>query len=377
MFDRAGGVHMTHADDLLPIGLQDRLPADTRRVNHAMRACLGVLDAHGYDQVRPPMIEFEKSLAGRMKGVQPRRMFRFVDPASLRTLALRADITPQIGRIAATSLAEAVRPLRLAYCGEVLAITADQLDPARARLQLGGELVGADSLAAASEIVNLALEALRAAGLDHISLDFTLPDLVDTLAKEALPIADDNIEAVRRELDMKDAGGLKAAGGAAYVPLLYASGPLPDAVARLRALGVGGPLARRLDALEAIAARLPEDVRVTLDPSERHGFEYQSWLGFTLYARGVRGAAGRGGTYRIEGTGEVASGFTLYADRLAEALPDPQSGRLLYLPLDADHAAAAALRDAGWRTIAALDEGEDPAALGCTHRLEGAQPVAL
>ncbi|MCP5378967.1 MAG: ATP phosphoribosyltransferase regulatory subunit [Novosphingobium sp.] len=32
-------------------------------------------------------------------------MFRFVDPASLRTLALRSDITVQVGRIAATSIA--------------------------------------------------------------------------------------------------------------------------------------------------------------------------------------------------------------------------------------------------------------------------------
>ena len=30
-------------------------------------------------------------------------MFRFVDPASLRTLALRSDITVQVGRIAATN----------------------------------------------------------------------------------------------------------------------------------------------------------------------------------------------------------------------------------------------------------------------------------
>jgi len=39
--------------------------------------------------------------------------------------------------------------------------------------------------------------------------------------------------------------------------------------------------------------------RLTLDPSERHGFEYQSWFGFTLYAEGIPGAIGRGGTYSI------------------------------------------------------------------------------
>ena len=104
---------MTQPTDLLPEGLQDRLPTSAERITSAMRACLDALDAHGYDRVRPPLLEFEDSLASRMQGVQTRRMFRFVDPGSLRTLALRSDITPQVGRIAATSLKDAPRPLRL------------------------------------------------------------------------------------------------------------------------------------------------------------------------------------------------------------------------------------------------------------------------
>ena len=349
-----------------------------------MHACLDVLDAHGYDRVRPPLLEFEASLAGRMAGVsvgESSAMFRFVDPASLRTLALRSDMTPQIGRIASNSLASAPRPLRLAYCGDTVVIKASQLDPARERLQLGAELIGADSVAAACEIVSLAVEALGAAGLTGISVDFTLPDLVDTLAEKAFPLAPEQIEGVRRELDTKDAGGLKAAGGAAYLPLLYATGPFPDALAAMRAIDAGGALRSRLDALEAIAASIGETsspgARITLDPTERHGFEYQSWFGFTLYAEGLRRAAGRGGTYRIAGSNEAATGFTLYLDRLAEAAPQPAARPLVWLPFGHDRAAAAALRAEGYRTLAQLAEGEDPAALGCTHTLAGGALAAL
>ncbi|MFN7159906.1 MAG: ATP phosphoribosyltransferase regulatory subunit, partial [Erythrobacter cryptus] len=151
---------MTKPNDLLPEGLEDRLPQEAPRISAMMRACLDVLDAHGYDRVRPPLLEFEASLAGRMAGVEvgeKSSMFRFVDPASLRTLALRSDITPQIGRIAATRLAAAPRPLRLAYCGDTVLIKASQLDPARERLQRGAELIGTDSVAAASEVVMLAV----------------------------------------------------------------------------------------------------------------------------------------------------------------------------------------------------------------------------
>lgn len=371
---------MTQPNDLLPEGLEDRLPLEAARITAMMDACLEVLGAHGYDRVLPPLLEFEASLAGRMAGVkvgETSTMFRFVDPASLRTLALRSDITPQVGRIAATSLADAPRPLRLAYCGDTVVIKASQLDPARARLQLGAELIGSDSVAAASEAVMIAIEALKAAGLTGISVDFTLPDLVDTLAERAFPLAPEQIEGVRRELDTKDAGGLRAAGGAAYLPLLYATGPFDTALAGLRTVDAGGALKSRLDGLEQIAATIGEAARITLDPTERHGFEYQSWFGFTLYADGLRRAAGRGGTYRIAGSEEAATGFTLYLDRLAEAAPQPEAAPLVWLALGHDRAAAAALRASGARTLAQLAADENPRERGCTHRLDGAELTAI
>ena len=247
--------------DLLPEGLEDRLPETTLVAARTVRAILDTMDAHGYDRVQPPTIEFEKSMASRMAGVQSRRMFRFVDPVSLRMMAIRSDMTVQVGRIAATSLAAAARPLRLCYSGQVLTIKGDGLDPARERQQLGAELVGSDSVAAAAEVVSLAIETLRAAGATGISVDFTLPDLVDTLAAKALPLGGSAIEAVRRELDAKDAGGLVAAGGEAYLPLLEAIGPFDAAIQRLAAFDVGGALASRIAALREIAARVGSAAR--------------------------------------------------------------------------------------------------------------------
>jgi len=373
--------------DLLPEGLEDRLPPAAAAAARITRAIMDVLDSHGYAPVQPPAIEFERSLASRMAGIEPRRMFRFVDPASLRTLALRSDITPQIGRIAATRLAQAPRPLRLCYAGQVLTIAGAGLDPTRERLQLGAELIGNDSVAAAGEIVAMAIESLRAAGATGISVDFTLPDLVDALAQQALPLAPGKISAIRRELDAKDAGALVEAGGEAYLPLLYATGPFDTAIQRLDAILEANPaapaaLAGRIAALRAIAARLDGSARLTLDPSERHGFEYQSWFGFTIYAEGLRGALGRGGSYHILGADgsaeEPAIGFSLYPDPLVETQAAQVSARdTLFLPLGHDAETAARLRTIGWRTLAALAPADDARALGCTHRLDGGEVVTL
>jgi len=368
---------MTKNTDLLPEGLEDRLPQSATRITTAMRACLDALDSHGYDRVRPPLLEFESSLASRMEGVRTRGMFRMIDPVSLRTLALRSDITPQIGRIAATSMKDAARPLRLAYCGDTALIKASQLNPARERLQLGAELIGADTVEAAAESVLTAIAALEAAGVTGISVDFTMPDLVQTLLQGEGSLDEETTDAIRRELDTKDAGGLKAAGGEAFLPLLYATGPIDKALSQLREFDGEGALTTRIDGLAAIAARIGDSARVTLDPTERHGFEYQSWFGFTLYAEGLHGAIGRGGTYKIGGTDEAATGFTLYLNALAQIAPQPEPVRVVFLPFGYDTKAAADLRTQGWRTKAQLSDSDDPAALGCTHTLASEKPVAL
>lgn len=295
-------------------------------------------------------------------------------------MALRGDITVQVGRIATTLMAQAARPLRLCYHGQVLRLRARQLRPEREITQLGAELVGNDGVAAASEIVSVAIDALEAAGVRDITVDFTLPDLVETLAIKALPLALDQIDAVRAELDMKDAGGLSAMGASAYLPLLAATGQFAEAVERLRAIDAGGALTSRITGLETIADAVRDRATLTLDPTERHGFEYQSWFGFTLFAKGYTAALGRGGTYSIprpDGTTEVATGFSLYPDPLIDRLPEGEGDKRLFLPLGHDPLVARKLRAQGWNTINALSPADDAAKAACSHQLgdDGVTPA--
>jgi ATP phosphoribosyltransferase regulatory subunit len=178
---------------------------------------------------------------------------------------------------------------------------------------------------------------------------------------------------------MKDAGGLSALGADAYLPLLAATGPFAEAVEKLRAIDAGGALASRIRALEAIASTVAGRANVTLDPTERHGFEYQSWFGFTIFAKGYSAALGRGGTYyidRADGSPEPATGFSLYPDPLID-LADESTIRRLFLPLGTDAATGANLRHEGWVTVAALDENDSALVLGCTHIWADGQAVPV
>lgn len=361
---------------LLPEGFRDRLPplADTAAAIEAR--VLGVALSYGYERVDPPLAEYEDQLAGRLKSARPQDSVRFVDPLSQATLAIRPDITAQVGRIAATRMGHHPRPVRLCYAGPVLKLRATELRPDRAMRQIGCELIGRDSVAAAGEIVAVATEALAAAGVAGVSLDFTLPDLVETLADGPLPVAPQRLAELRERLDAKDAGGVTAI-EPRYLPLIEAAGPFATALERLRAFDFAGVLESRLDGLAAIAAALDPALPITLDPTERHGFEYQSWIGFSFFAAGVASEIGRGGSYAVmldEGEEEPAVGFSLFPDALVDQGGRAVERRRLFLPFATDAAAGAALRREGWVTVAALDPYDTAEAQLCTHVLVGGQP---
>ena len=304
-------------------------------------------------------------------------MLRFIDPVSGANLALRHDMTGQVGRIAATRLAHYARPLRLAYGGPVLRVRGDQLRPEREALQAGAELIGKDSVAAVAEVLRLAVEALGGTGLTGLTVDITLPEFVAELAAGPWPLEAYQLAEAQRLLDAKDVAGLRALGAERYEVLIAAAGPADAAFTKLRALGLGGRLAAMLDdAAEVIAAL--GDTPATLDPTERHGFEFQSWIGFSIFATGVRGEVGRGGAYTIvhpDGHEEPAVGFSLYVDGLVDAGLGEVRHRRVLLPLGAAADIGTKLRADGWATVAALDTDANAQAFRCTHIWNGVEAV--
>ncbi|MEQ1510251.1 MAG: ATP phosphoribosyltransferase regulatory subunit [Sphingopyxis sp.] len=349
---------------LLPTGFRDRLPPEADASARLVRCILDTLAAHGYERVQAPLAEYEASLTAAL-GTSSRDLLRFVDPVSGETMAVRSDITGQIGRIARAQMAHHPRPLRLSYGGPVVKLRSTQLRPEREMMQVGAELIGLDSIAAASEIIAVAIAALRAAGVAAITIDLTMPDLIGTLA----PTGD--LDAIKAALDAKDVAAVPDA----LAPLIAAAGPANAAIARLKAFDTLGALASRIVAFEAIIAALPVDITVTLDPTERHGFEYQTWLGFSLFSAATSGEIGRGGSYRIGD--EPAVGFSAYIDPLIDAGLALAERRRLFLPLGHDAAIAAQLREAGWVTVAALTPDDNAEAQICTHILRGAAPTLI
>ena len=369
---------------LLPAGLADDLPPHADNEAAVIDSLVAAFRAYGYERVKPPLIEFEASLLDGPGAALAQQTFRVMDPQSQRMLGVRADMTVQVARIAATRLRDRPRPLRLSYAGQVLRTRGSQLRPERQFAQAGFELIGSNSLEADLEAVVLAVEALRGAGVKDLSVDITLPHLMATVAKE-LGIDTDRLSRLREALDRKDAAALapfeEVDRQGFLTRMLDATGPADTALKKLKALQLPSESAGLVDAAANLVDMVREtldDVALTLDPTEYRGFEYHSGISFSVFARDVRGELGRGGRYTLEG-GEPATGFSVYLDSLRRAVPRRDAGPLVYVAASEGFDACRRLHGEGWRTLRGFDDGGESAArrLGCTHILRGAEVVSL
>ena len=370
---------------LLPAGLRDILPPDAQIEAETVERLMAILGSHGFERVKPPLVEFESSLLGGPGDAMAQDTFRLMDPISQRMIGVRADMTLQIARIATTRLVKQPRPLRLSYAGQVLRVRGTQLRPERQFGQVGAELIGADEVSADAEVVCLAAEALTAIGVAGLSVDLTLPKLVPRILAE-LGVTGDGAASLREALDHKDATAIDALGGFAAEllgKLMATAGPATRALERMARIPLpdvaAAELARLSETVALIRAVHPE-LSLTIDPVENRGFEYHTGLSFTLFARGIRGELGRGGRYLAGGPAtpvkgvasstEPATGFTLYTDTVLRAVPPAPPARRIYLPHGTPREAGARLRLEGWVTVAGLAPAvplDEARRLACSH----------
>lgn len=372
-----------HHPALLPAGFRDVLPPEGAQEACSEEAIMDCFDSYGYQRVKTPLLEFEETLFAGGGATTADQTFRLMDPGSQRMMGLRADTTPQIGRLAAGRLGSAPRPLRLAYSGQCLRVRGTHLQPERQIAQAGIELIGCDRAEADAEVILTAAAALAAVGLPDISIDLTAPRLVLFLMEQVEP---QHRSALSRALDRKDSAAvagfadrqigvllqlLEATGLAdRVIPALLAI-DLPDA-ARIHAV-------RLAETVAAIHAQNPS-LTLTVDPIEFRGYQYHNGICTTIFAPGRQAELGRGGRY-LSGNAEPATGITLYPDTIVRVAPSPKLRPRLYLPYGTTVSSAEDCRKRGFATVAGLGAeisyADEAARLGCSHLYSDGKIIAL
>ena len=316
---------------LLPESLADVLPAEARRIEELRRSLLDLFRTYGFELVAPPLVEYIDSLLSGTGSDLNLRTSKLVDQLSGRTLGIRADMTPQVTRIDAHLLNRA-GVTRLCYCGPVLHARPAGLLSSRELLQIGAEIYGHAGVEADLEIIRLALESTRLAGVKSVRLDICHAGLVRSIidTDPAARLRADEIMVLLRD---KDSPGIAELGvgpdgllvatvrALACLPGLYGSATV---LARARELLPALPgVVAALDTLESLLSAL-DDVSVGIDLADVGSYGYHSGVTFSVYAEGWHDALVQGGRYddvgRAFGRARPATGFSLDLRKLAAGL---------------------------------------------------------
>ena len=155
-----------------PEGVTDYLSneyAFKKKIENNIQA---VFDKYGYKAIDTPTFEFLQVYEG-MGGIESKRIHKLLDRDG-SILGLRPDITPAIARIVATTPykdSSEKDPAKLCYIGNCFRYNEHYQGKMREFTQAGVEYIGANNAAADTEVLELAINSLLAAGLKDFNID--------------------------------------------------------------------------------------------------------------------------------------------------------------------------------------------------------------
>ncbi|MBU1357912.1 MAG: ATP phosphoribosyltransferase regulatory subunit [Gammaproteobacteria bacterium] len=319
---------------VLPDHIADVLPSEARHIEELRRQLLDTARGYGFELVMPPLLEHLESLLSGTGEALDLQTFKLVDQLSGRTMGLRADTTPQVARIDA-HLLNRRGVTRLCYCGPVLHARPDRPHASREPLQFGAEIYGHSGLEADTEVLRLALDCLRAAGVTERVQGAVIVDLADARIVQSLldgvRLDSAVVPRVHAALAAKDLSSLRtltagfpatAREGLLALPQLYGDVAVLDEARR--ALPDSPALRAALSDLRQLAGRV-EGAKVSFDLADLRGYAYYSGVRFGMYTDGATDALVRGGRYdevgAVFGRNRPAVGFSLDVRELVGVLP--------------------------------------------------------
>ena len=355
----------------LPDQIADVLPSEARHIEELRRQWLDTARSYGYELVMPPLLEHIESLLTGTGEALDLQTFKLVDQLSGRTLGLRADTTPQVARIDA-HLLNRKGVARLCYCGPVLHTRSDRPHATREPLQLGAEIYGHAGPEADLETQMLALQGLRASGIDGLSVDMADVRVVNSLlAGATIPArllsqihaalaAKDAPELNSLTVDIED---LRPASREALQNLLQLYGDVKVLDEAEKVLQPFDLARKALLNLKWLALHVQDFATVSFDLADLRGYAYYSGTRFAIYGHGAELA--RGGRYdevgAVFGRNRPAVGFSLDLKELVNVLPARPLKAAVRAPWaeNADLSVAIAKLRAGGDTVACVLPGHE------------------
>ena len=322
----------------IPSGVQYFFDEEARTRRHIEREVMSVFEGWSYSEIILPIFDYADLFALGMGKEQAEMTYRFTGRDG-KLLALRPEMTSLVARTVATRFQKRSRPIRLCYSGEVFRWDEPRAGRQYEFHQLGLEHIGSDRLESDTEVLVVAIEALRRIGLEKFTITLGHVGFFNGVADE-LKLDDDQRNGLQRIIDRKEtaelnnflASRVRTANCEALSRLVLLAGKraiLDDArrlISNAKSFAALDDIERVYQTVEALGL----DRFVDIDLGDVGGLDYYTGLTFKIYAEGLGTAVGRGGRYdnllAKFGLPESAVGFSLCLDWLARLLASKTGG---------------------------------------------------
>ncbi|WP_088036806.1 ATP phosphoribosyltransferase regulatory subunit [Evansella clarkii] len=315
-----------------PAGMRDTLPELYQLKREVREAISGEVSRWGYAPIETPTLEYHETV-GAASAIQEQQLFKLLDQDG-NTLVLRPDMTAPIARIAASTMKNAERPLRLTYDAPVFRSQQREGGKSAEFEQIGVELIGDSSNSADGEVISLMIASLEKAGLENFQIAIGHIGFVNAYLQEILG-NETRADTFRRYLYEKNYVGFRKK--AEQYPLssidqrrlkeLLSLKGGTDVLEKARSLAESREALEALQQLEDLVQVLEAyglTDKIMIDLNLVLHMSYYTGAVFEAYSEGLGYPIGSGGRYdklfSKFHSPQPATGFGLRLDKLTEAL---------------------------------------------------------
>lgn len=292
---------------------------------------------YGYQDIQTPTFEFFDVFSREIGTTPSKELYKFFDKEG-NTLVLRPDFTPSMARCAAKYFMDENVPIRFCYAGNTFTNTSNLQGKLKEVTQMGAELMNDGSVEADGEMIAMAVESLKEAGLKDFQVSIGQVEYFKGICAQA-GITDETELELREFISSKNIFGaeellVQKGISAQYKDLILKTSDYFGTVEVLELAKTPDLNERslnaliRLEKLYHVLCEYGVEKYISFDLGMLSKYNYYTGVIFKVYTYGVGDAIAKGGRYDrllgYFGKNAPAIGFVVVIDDLLLALERQQ-----------------------------------------------------
>ncbi|HWR61499.1 MAG TPA: ATP phosphoribosyltransferase regulatory subunit [Clostridia bacterium] len=317
----------------VPQGMRDILVEESRKRTDLQERLLHYMQSCGFDRIETPIFEYYELFSGDISPVEEESTMKAIDSDG-RVIVLRPDMTIPAVRVVATKLKGSRKPLKLFYMGNVYRSGKKSKVAGREFSQIGAEIFGSSGKWPDLEILEMAKECFRVAGVSDYKIDIGHIGIIKGIFQEVMLPEEKEAEIIDL-ISRKNLVELEAQVAALSVDRRYKEiicrlplffGRPEEVFKELDRIIINETVRESADYLLEVYEKcmaMGLGSKLIIDLGMTGNMKYYTGLIFKYYAQGTSEVVISGGRYDDLlgelGIDSTAAGFAVYIDNMLEA----------------------------------------------------------